>query len=87
MADKKITDIFSLVPKQNNKSSSVDPAIPSPSQSLSEAATPLDNSSIKELPYRPPKAFIFPKTKVGDRSRSCQHQWFEKFAWLHYDTK
>lgn len=35
--------------------------------------------------FIPPANFLFPKTKVGTRTRSCQHQWFTKFQWLHYD--
>lgn len=45
-----------------------------------------DGIKITEL-FHPPADYIFPKTKSGDKLRSCQPQWFEKFPWLHYDEK
>ena len=40
-----------------------------------------------EKPFHPPKHFVFPKKKCGQRDRSCQHSWFETFDWLHYDER
>lgn len=39
--------------------------------------------------FIPPKNFKFPQEKDGYYSagRSCQHGWFEKFTWLHYNTE
>ena len=31
--------------------------------------------------------FAFPKSVVGKQQRSCQHHWFKKFTWLHYDIE
>ncbi|MEM6831947.1 MAG: DUF4371 domain-containing protein [Bacteroidota bacterium] len=42
---------------------------------------------LPEKPYHPPKDFIFPKSKFGARSRSCQHKWFKTYQWLHYDSE
>lgn len=38
-------------------------------------------------PFHPPTDFKFPKVKVGSRDRSCQANWFQRFPWLHYDTR
>ena len=42
-------------------------------------------------PFHPPKSFKFPKTQSGTgknmKMRSCQHEWFQKFDWLHYHTE
>ena len=98
--NRKITDIFSPKPNNGNKSSSsnsikptasqstLDPRIePSSSQSLPDVSPQVVQFELsKEIPFRPPKSYVFPKTKVGERNRSCQHQWFEKFPWLHYDS-
>ena len=39
--------------------------------------------------YHPPANFDFPRKKMGqgihEQGRSCQHQWFQKWNWLHYD--
>ena len=41
----------------------------------------------EDKPFHPPNDYIFPKTKSGDRLRSCQAHWFKQFPWLHYDEK
>ena len=39
-------------------------------------------SLLPEKPYHPSKEFIFPKTKIGSRNRSCgQHKWFNDYPW------
>ena len=35
--------------------------------------------------YYHPENFAFPKSVVGKQQRSCQHHWFTKFTWLHYN--
>ena len=40
-----------------------------------------------DKPFHPPNDYIFPKTKSGDRLRSCQAHWFKQFPWLYYDEK
>ena len=89
--NRKITEMLSAVKK--NSSSSSDPATSTSIQPSSSIASTADKIAPQtqtrpttEIPHRPSKSFIFPKTKVGERSRSCQHIWFEKFPWLHYDT-
>lgn len=88
MANRKITDLFSAV---NNSSSSVftksatgssaeTPTVPEVAENVSKN---LNEDSL----CRPAKTFTFPKTKIGERNRSCQHKWFEQFPWLIYDTK
>ena len=81
MANRKITDMISV--EKSNKSLSSNPVEPSSSQCSQSLS---DVPPVRELPYRPSKSFIFPKTKVWERNRSCQHQWFEQIPWLHYDT-
>ena len=39
-----------------------------------------------ENPFHPPANFRFPSKQVGDKKRSAQHQWFQKWAWLTYDV-
>ncbi|KAH7940233.1 hypothetical protein HPB52_022553 [Rhipicephalus sanguineus] len=34
--------------------------------------------------FVPAKSYVFPRGKCN---RSCQHAWFEKFPWLHYDAE
>ena len=65
---------------------------PNPHEKPSTSSVP-DNDSFtvelnvsNEIPHHPPKSFVFPKTKTGLRTRSCQHQWFDQFRWLHYDV-
>ena len=55
-----------------------------------ECERPCGSSNEKNVPkeaYHPPKGFVFPKTKFGKRERSCQHNWFESYPWLHYDSE
>ena len=37
--------------------------------------------------FHPPKHYVFPKTRIADRDRSCQQHWFKDFPWLHYDER
>ena len=37
--------------------------------------------------YHPPENFAFLKSVEGKQQRSCQHHWFKKFMWLHYDIE
>lgn len=46
----------------------------------------IDDLKITEQ-FHPPTDYIFPKTKCGDKLRSCQAHWFKSFPWLHYDEK
>ena len=88
MANRKITDLFSAVNKNTNSSSS--DSTKSATGSSAEPPTVPENVSHNlngDFLCRPTKTFTFPKTKIGDRNRSCQHQWFEQFPWLIYDTK
>ena len=34
-----------------------------------------------------PKQYVFPKTKIENRNRSCQQHWFKVFPWLRYDER
>ena len=38
---------------------------------------------IPEAAFHPPKCFKFQET----RDRKCQHEWFNKWRWLHYDSE
>lgn len=49
---------------------------------------PTHNIKINDdKPFHPPADHVFPKSKSGDKLRSCQAHWFTKFPWLHYDEK
>ena len=41
----------------------------------------------EDKPFHPPTDYVFLKTKIGDKQRSCQAHWFKQFPWLHYDEK
>ena len=43
--------------------------------------------TLDSQPFHPASSFQFPKKKCGNWERPCQANWFQKFAWLHYDTK
>ena len=71
----------------NKESLSLTAECSGPEETTSTAVISEDDS-MSPFPYRPPaKTFIFPKMAVGARHRSCQHQWLDKFTWLHYDTR
>ena len=89
MANRKITDLFSAVTKNTKPSSSLD-STESATGSSAETTTLSENVSHvlnEDFLCRPPKTFTFPKTIIGGRNRSCQHQWFIQFPWLIYETK
>ena len=37
--------------------------------------------------FKPPENFSFPKTRIGQRERHCQYNWFKNYQWLHYDVQ
>ena len=43
--------------------------------------------TLDSQPFYPVSTFQFPKKKCGNRERPCQANWFQKFPWLHYDTR
>ena len=43
------------------------------------------SSLMSKEQFIPQRNFKFPEKKFGKFSRSCQHQWFLDFPWLHYD--
>ena len=55
----------------------------------SENVSPASNCfPLQEKPHHLLKDFVFPKTKFGSRNpRSCQHNWFDNYSWLHYDIE
>ena len=46
-----------------------------------------EESTAVEKPFHPTKDYAFPKSRFGNRDRSCQHQWFKDFPWLNYDER
>ena len=86
-SNRKITDIFKVAQKKDKSSSDVSSVSTTSTSTAEPEEVPSSSAASTVLPYRPPKSFTFPKTKIGDRSRSCQHQWFDEFPWLHYDTR
>ena len=77
----KNTDVVSTVNTKNNVANNS-----KDSSALYGASSASHASLLNEKPYHPPKEFIFPKTKIGSRNRSCgQRKWFNDYPWLHYD--
>ena len=77
----KNTDVVSTVNTKNNVANNS-----KDSSALHGASSASHASLLPEKPYHLPKEFIFPKTKIGSRNRSCgQHKWFNDYPWLHYD--
>lgn len=58
------------------------------SQELAKTPAPPSISHIDDR-YVPPRSFTFPKRSFGnaDKKRACQHSWFDRFTWLHYQTE
>ena len=58
---------------------------------VTSSCTPGDSSinvTPDSQPFHPASSFKFSKRKCGNRERSsCQVNWFQKFTWLHYDTR
>ena len=76
----KNTDVVSTANTKNNvaNNSKDSPAL--------HGAYSASHASLLPEKHYPPKEFIFPKTKIGSRNRSCgQHKWFNDYPWLHYD--
>ena len=82
-ARKKDSDSVEPIDASSSSTTADNVTQPEPS---SATTTTVSASSATQIPYRPSKSFAFPKTKVGERNRSCQHIWFEQFPWLRYDT-
>ena len=40
-----------------------------------------------DKPFHPTREYVFPKSSIGKRDRSCQHNWFKDYPWLHYDER
>ena len=77
----KNTDVVSTANTKNNVANNS-----KDSSDLHGASSVSHASLLPEKPYHPPKEFIFPKTKIGSRNRSCgQHKWFNDYPCLHYD--
>ncbi|XP_063691532.1 zinc finger MYM-type protein 1-like [Bolinopsis microptera] len=62
-----------------------DPVIDVPEDQQPTLRTELAVSTIKQ--HTPKDSFIFPKSTSNSGNRSCQHQYFKEFPWLHYDVK
>ena len=56
-----------------------------------DIVTPRSSKSLinpkPNIPFHPPLNYLFPKTSIGKRERSCQSSWLKRFPWLHYDTR
>ena len=89
MNKRRVTDFFQPIQKSVNEVKDDEPRKENTNstfiqqQSNSQQTTEL----LLDKPFHPTKDFIFPKTKIGNRDRACQHQWFENFPWLHYDER
>ena len=52
-----------------------------------DIVTPSSSKSLINPKPNPPLNYLFPKTSIGKRERSCQSSWLKRFPWLHYDTR
>ena len=86
MSKRRVTDFFK--PKVSVQSVSEEkddePPIKSPKLTVIQQH---EETTAVEKPFHPTKDYIFPKSRFGNRDRSCQHQWFNDFPWLHYDER
>ena len=57
------------------------------SQSSKSHKESLTQEKLFDSAFHPPKSFTFPKQQTGKQFRSCQHNWFYDFPWLHYDQQ
>ena len=76
MSSKKLTDFFS-------KTTSPSP----PEKQQEQKQEQENNETVIAEKYHPPENFAFPRSVVGKQQRSCQHHWFKKLTWLHYDIE
>jgi len=86
MSGKKITDFLMSKEKKSNPTAT-------PQVQNEEIQDFCHSSTVKEVAhdrykqFRPPANFNFPKTKIGQRERSCHYHWFQKYEWLHYEER
>ena len=57
------------------------------SQSSKSHKESLTQEKLFDSAFHPPKSFTFPKQQTGKQFRSCHHNWFYDFPWLHYDQQ
>ena len=70
-------------------SASSQEVLPSTDEVFSTSSSSSTSKTIKPTKitrFRPNENFKFPGTKIGERRRRCQHQWFDDFKWLHYNN-
>ena len=89
---KKMTDFFKRtteqgIQPQSTKTTSEEAQFTETAANPKEVVSDFDQADVNDGPFHPPSTFCFPKTKSGSRERSCQFTWFEKFPWLHYDSR
>ena len=84
----KHTDSVKPVAPQSNISSTTKQQDNGLSNSNNSVTSKASNTSTAAefVQFIPDKQFKFPWTDYGERSRRCQHNWFEDFNWLHYDV-
>ena len=76
MSSKKLTEFFS-------KTTSSSP----PKKQQEQKQEQENNEIVVAEKYHPPENLAFPKSVVQKQQRSCQHHWFKKFTWFHYDIE
>ena len=57
------------------------------SQEASCSSQSPDGETSSDGPFHAPLALCFPKTKMVSRERPCRSSWFQKFPWLHFNTR
>ena len=87
MSKRRVTDFFK--PKVSVQSVSEekidDPPIETPNLTVIQQDE--EKTLHVDKPFHPTKDYVFPKSRFGNRDRSCQHHWFKDFSWLHYDER
>ena len=74
------TEFNEISTSSNTESSSV--------ATLTDNQAPCESNSsgLFDRPFCPEGSFIFPTvTTAQNQTRSCQHKWFDKYAWLDYN--
>ena len=90
MSSKRVTDFFKPKVSKSNEGVNTNLQNTSVEQENDPHLNEKENEEtvLKEGELlHPPKHYIFPKTRIGARERSCLQHWFKDFPWLHYDKR
>ena len=85
MSTTKLTDFFSkrIADKQNDQEKENEAT----KEQDEDADVGEHEAIVVTEKFHPPKNFKFKGETSGKQNRYCQHSYFDKFPWLHYDKK